>query len=393
MSLIKCPECGHEVSDHAKICPHCGVAIEGNITTCPDCGEIILKDASECYNCHCPINGAASYVPPIAPMYSPNTSQDERPVPATGNNVTDDNDGPKPKHGKMKRTYTALIVSFVIALIIVLLGLYFYQNTQQQNELRAYNNAVSSGEPAVLQNFLDMYADAPKQHRDSIQFRLDELKKIDLEWDNASTSKSKTELLRYVERHPGNIHVTEARLLIDSIDWITAQTDNSTDSYQLYIDEHPNGQHIDEARDNYARLDAKQVKPEDHNMLLQLFQNHFSALAQNDEQLLRVTLADNMSAYMKKEHATTADAIEYMHGLHEGQDLKSLNYAIADDWSIAKTATEQEGQFAYTVSFGLEQRSKKGEQTSDQVAKYRVSARVSPAGRITSLTMQRVKEQ
>lgn len=31
MAIIKCPECGHQVSDHAKTCPNCGIEIEGNI--------------------------------------------------------------------------------------------------------------------------------------------------------------------------------------------------------------------------------------------------------------------------------------------------------------------------------------------------------------------------
>lgn len=389
--MIKCPECGHEVSDRAKTCPHCGVAIAGNITICPDCGEIILKDASACPNCHCPINGAAPYEPqhdePASPTLPADGAQDAAGTPTAGSHS--DQQPQKPKR-KMKRTYTAFVVSVVIALIVVLLGLYFYQNTMQQNELRAYNNAVSSGEPAVLQNFLDMYADAPKAHRDSIELRLDELKKIDEEWDRAVASLSKTELLRYVERHPGNIHVTEARLLIDSLDWVKAQADNTADAYQLYLDEHPSGQHTDEAGDLFARLDAQRVKPEDRSMLRQLFQNHFSALARGNEELFRATLAADLSRYMNKEHATQQDAVDYMHSLFDGQDVKSLNYSIADDMQITKTPTEQQGMFAYTVTLNVEQRSRKGEETAEQTTPYRVTARISPAGLITSLAMQRV---
>ena len=54
--IIKCPECGHQVSDRAKTCPSCGIEIAGKVTRCPDCGEIIFKDQAECPNCHCPIN-------------------------------------------------------------------------------------------------------------------------------------------------------------------------------------------------------------------------------------------------------------------------------------------------------------------------------------------------
>ena len=57
--IIKCPECGHQVSDRAKTCPSCGVDIAGKVTRCPDCGEYIFKDDHECPNCHCSINAAA----------------------------------------------------------------------------------------------------------------------------------------------------------------------------------------------------------------------------------------------------------------------------------------------------------------------------------------------
>ena len=38
MSLIKCSECGKEVSDKAKTCPNCGNPIDTKIY-CPNCGS------------------------------------------------------------------------------------------------------------------------------------------------------------------------------------------------------------------------------------------------------------------------------------------------------------------------------------------------------------------
>lgn len=38
MAIIKCPECGHQVSDMAKTCPSCGIEIAGKVMKCPDCG-------------------------------------------------------------------------------------------------------------------------------------------------------------------------------------------------------------------------------------------------------------------------------------------------------------------------------------------------------------------
>ena len=54
MSLIKCIECGKEVSDKATVCIHCGCPIEEKLT-CNECGEVISKNDEVCKNCGCPI--------------------------------------------------------------------------------------------------------------------------------------------------------------------------------------------------------------------------------------------------------------------------------------------------------------------------------------------------
>ena len=53
MALIKCKECGKEMSDHAKQCPHCGC--DNNIMFCPECDKQLSSKASLCPNCGCPI--------------------------------------------------------------------------------------------------------------------------------------------------------------------------------------------------------------------------------------------------------------------------------------------------------------------------------------------------
>lgn len=42
MAIIKCPECGNEVSDKARTCPHCGNPIDTNVY-CPNCGSSDVK--------------------------------------------------------------------------------------------------------------------------------------------------------------------------------------------------------------------------------------------------------------------------------------------------------------------------------------------------------------
>ena len=54
MAIIKCPECGHPVSDKAPTCPTCGVEIAGKITTCTNSGTVYFSTLNMSPNCHSP---------------------------------------------------------------------------------------------------------------------------------------------------------------------------------------------------------------------------------------------------------------------------------------------------------------------------------------------------
>jgi hypothetical protein len=256
--IIKCPECGHQVSDRARTCPSCGVDIAGKVTRCPDCGEFIFKDDHECPNCHCSINASAQEPEAIGPDNQQNTLSNPN-APVVPNNPNIDVPQPPKKKGR-KVFWSALIIGFVLALIIVLLGIYYVQKTQRENEIRAYENALMSSEPAVLQNFLDMYIEAPVAHRDSIKVHLQALMKIDRDWDNARTSLSKKALQLFIDRNPDNVHVREARMMIDSLDFESARMLNSMESYKKYMEEHEQGYYYDEAKSEYDRLEQEMVR-------------------------------------------------------------------------------------------------------------------------------------
>ena len=53
MALIKCVECGKEVSSSAKVCPHCGIKL--NLSSCPECGARLKGDETVCPDCGYPI--------------------------------------------------------------------------------------------------------------------------------------------------------------------------------------------------------------------------------------------------------------------------------------------------------------------------------------------------
>ena len=58
MALLKCEDCGGEVSSRAQSCPHCGAPIESPqepaaLLLCPDCSTTVPADAEQCPSCGC----------------------------------------------------------------------------------------------------------------------------------------------------------------------------------------------------------------------------------------------------------------------------------------------------------------------------------------------------
>ena len=53
MALMKCKECGKEISSNAKVCPNCGY--KNDVKTCPECGKIVKHTDTVCPDCGYPL--------------------------------------------------------------------------------------------------------------------------------------------------------------------------------------------------------------------------------------------------------------------------------------------------------------------------------------------------
>ena len=63
MAIIKCPECGQDISDKAMKCIHCGKIFNEELKKkelkCTECGEVLSETDKVCKNCGCPIEKSA----------------------------------------------------------------------------------------------------------------------------------------------------------------------------------------------------------------------------------------------------------------------------------------------------------------------------------------------
>lgn len=327
MALIKCPECGHQVSDKAATCPSCGVAIAGNVKR-------------------------------------------ENEVP------------------KGKRSMTIPIVAGVVAVIAVLVGLYFYNNVQDRNELDAYENAMSCSEAAVLQNYLDMYADAPQAHRDSIMAHLALLKKVDSDWDDAMVNNTRSAFENYLRVHPESVHKTEALLKLDSIDWAFAAEADTPEAYSKYVADHADGMHIDEARLKLEKLEKSIIAEDEKLMVTSVLTSFFNALGNNDEEALTMSIDVVLNSFLHRAGATKADVISYMKRIHSPEDITGIVFRMNNDWKIEKIDLG-EGECSYVVDFSVDEKIQRTDESKETFSSYKVNAKVSNHGKITDLNMKK----
>lgn len=376
MALIKCPECGHSVSENAPTCPECGVEISGKITRCPQCGQFYFSYQPSCPNCkHHTLTAQPQPAAPVAaPAAAPATEPQPIPAPQT------------PK----KKGYGTLIAAFVIALIAVGVGYYFYHNAQSGDEQEAYEYALASTDPDVLQSYLDAYADANQAHRDSIQSHLQRLQLADSEWTNAVVSGSKSALEAYMAKYPNSAHAMDANRKIDSIDWNAAVADDTENGYQGYLDNHPNGAYIDDANDAMQALKAKTLQPEEKELVTTLFKHFFQSINTKNEDGIASTVASFLNSFLGKTDATKDDVITFMHRIYKN-DITGMLWRLGDDIKIDKKEVGAD-KYEYSVQFSATQDIDRTDATKEKHAKYLIKATVDSDGKISAFNMTKILE-
>lgn len=378
--VIKCPECGHQVSSLAESCPNCGINIAGNIAKCPHCGSIVLASQDVCPNC------LQSVYQKSSRSVFDNEDEQQAPQPES----SQDGDGGGQFHAH-KKLWATLVVVLVIVLGVMFIGYYFYRHTQKQNEIYAYENCLESNDQFVLQNYLDVFASAPVSHRDTVSVRLARIKVIDTEWENANVYNTKVAFQKYIQKHPKSSHSLEAKIKIDSLDWITAANQNTVASYKSYLEEHPDGVHNEDARMNYNKLTDRLVTPADEQMVMQLFTTFFDSMASGDEDALKGTLATVLNNFIQKHHASKWDVVDYVRKMHEARDIKSMRYVINNDWKIDKIENIETSEMEFAVTFSVVKHIERSAPGKDNSANYKVGARVSPSGKITDINVKKIE--
>lgn len=416
MAIIRCPECGHAISDKAPVCPSCGVEIAGKVITCPQCGVTYFKNQPECPNCHhltaqvVATTQTTSTTPPPPPSQAQQEAikQDAPQAPASYDQqagaqqqntqqttaqqqraAVEEELRQEEQEVEKKSNKRIVIISLIIAIIAVGVCFAFYSTARNDKENEAYEYAMNSSDPMVLQSYLDTYKDAPEEHIDSIQAHLTLLNQGNQDWANACMSGAKSALEQYLQQHPNSPFKTQAMEKIDSIDWATAQATNTVEAFEKYLEQHPSGEYTDEANDKINSFNAQTVQPEEKLMVGSTFRNFFTAINNKDEDMLSTCVGRIMTSFLGKPDATRSDVLTFMKKIYK-PTVASMTWASLADYNISKKEIGEE-KYEYSVKFNATQAVDNSDGTQEK-NKYRISAKINPDGLITELNMTKILE-
>ncbi|NPD81328.1 zinc ribbon domain-containing protein [Prevotella sp. PINT] len=389
--IIKCPECGRQVSDKAPTCPSCGVEIAGKVTHCHHCGHLYFTADGICPNCHAPKDAPKNNTNAVAPHVTADAAST---VPATQTTTSNNavqhaethdsgtNDKQEPKKGGK-----TLAIAFVFATVICLGLFYFYSQAQSTKEEEDYEFAMRSKDPEVLQNYLLRYNDAPEAHRDSIEAHLIALQKGDEEWNNAILSNSRQKLQAYLDTHPESVHRQEALVRLDSLDWVAAKKSNSEDELKEYTVQHPDGRFIDEANVMLSKILSTMVHSDEKEMVTSLFRQFFQSINSKDESRLTATVGMVIDSFLGKSNATAQDVVTFMRKIYK-DDVDNMVWRIDPQSYKIEKREIAENEYEYSVSFSATQDvERNGSVTKSD---YRVSAMVSNDGKISGFNLTKL---
>ncbi|WP_308225690.1 double zinc ribbon domain-containing protein [Prevotella sp.] len=403
MAIIKCPECGHEISDKAPFCPSCGVAIAGKVVECPKCGKVYFSELSECPQCHYKrpvadktpivendnaVNTQETEKTTEVEIVEPKEVNNEQPVGANNPEEANDENLKTPRNSSRNNK---IIIGAVVAIVAVVIGIgcYFYYSIQSDKELQAYNYAMASNDPQVLQSYLDQYSDAPEAHLDSIQSHLDLIKKTQQDWTNVMISNSKSALEDYIAQHPDSPYKAIAIHKIDSIDWQTAQQQNTVEALELYIEQHSDGEHVEDANQMINSLNSKTIQPEERLMVNSIYGGFLKSLGDKDEEALTSFVNPLLTNFLGKTNATRSDVVTFMHKIYKS-DVKSMAWKSLGDYTINKKNVGA-NQYEYSVAFSAIQ-TIVGQDDNATEVRYKITSTLNNEGRISDFNMIRLAE-
>lgn len=221
------------------------------------------------------------------------------------------------------------------------------------------------------------------RHANEVRSMKDRIDKERTAWIGVRYSDSIEAVEDFIRQHSNSFFRHEADRMLDSLSFVEARVEDTYDSYENYLSSYSDGLFAKEARKRMKDIDNGEVTDTESVNAAEVINEHFIALATEDTEKLKSTVADLVSTYIGKTAATPADVVEYMQSIHSDKNRK-VSFSIQNT-VVSKEVTNHKPE--YTVIFLLDEFIKQNGHTDD--ISFMCNAKINHEGKITSLILSR----
>ena len=360
--IIKCPECGHQVSDKAPICPSCGVEIAGHLIKCSYCGEIYLKEDAVCPNCHHsastdnsvneddvktePVNddsqnngdyseAETSSVELVVsaesieeePRLDDTPTQDTLTIESPSSDAEVSTDDMIVKPESKNNNHTPLFVSLLIALVICAVLLFFYKRGNDNHEAEEYKIALKSNNRQVMEQYLEDYPNAPLIHINSIRDLLKQTQQNNDEWGRVIQQNTIASYKTYLDAHPNTPYKNEILKRVEELYWNDVVNQNTEAAYLGYREKYPKGIHVNEADEKLKIMLDNTSTPSEEKVAVSAVRQFLQGLNSKSTSKIEGVTASSFN-FLGAGGATIADVSKYMREKLYQADVKEITWQL-----------------------------------------------------------------
>ncbi|MBF1478859.1 zinc ribbon domain-containing protein [Prevotella pallens] len=360
--IIKCPECGHQVSDKAPICPSCGVEIAGHLIKCSYCGEIYLKEDAVCPNCHHsastdnsvneddvktePVkddsqnNGDYSEAETSSvelvvsaesieeePRLDGTPTQDTLTIESPSSDAEVSTDDMIVKPESKNNNHTPLFVSLLIALVICAVLLFFYKRGNDNHEAEEYKIALKSNNRQVMDQYLEDYPNAPLIHINSIRDLLKQTQQNNDERGRVIQQNTIASYKAYLETHPNTPYKNEILKRVEELYWNEVVNQNTEAAYLGYREKYPKGIHVKEADEKLKIMLDNTSTPSEEKVAVSAVRQFLQGINSKSTSKIEGVTASSFN-FLGAGGATIADVSKYMREKLYQADVKEITWQL-----------------------------------------------------------------
>lgn len=360
--IIKCPECGHQVSDKAPICPSCGVEIAGHLIKCSYCGEIYLKEDAVCPNCHHSVstdnsvneddvktepvkddsqnNGDYSEAETSSvelvvsaesieeePRLDGTPTQDTLTIESPSSDAEISTDDVIVKPESKNNNHTPLFVSLLIAIVICAVLLFFYKRGNDNHEAEEYKIALKSNNRQVMEQYLEDYPNAPLIHINSIRDLLKQTQQNNDEWGRVIQQNTIASYKAYLESHPNTPYKNEILKRVEELYWNEVVNQNTEAAYLGYREKYPKGIHVKEADEKLKIMLDNTSTPSEEKVAVSAVRQFLQGLNSKSTSKIEGVTARSFN-FLGAGGASIADVSKYMREKLYQADVKEITWQL-----------------------------------------------------------------